>query len=299
MKKIVAALLCLAASAGYAQSITGGGIASQFNNWKAYAQSGPYGNTNIAVGANTISVNPCQVQGDTNHLIPVFSANTPIKIVDLGTPSLSEVFTPTTVTNGGCTATFTAANAHGSNYYFASGTYGLQEAINATTQSGVLNTVTLSAAWFNAGGTASTIYNAVGNPYIVVEAANIRPIPPYRWNTASSHYIPVFSLLGIANPTLAAGAAAGTAPTVSNNAASSGNIMTANVTTGTATTTGTLFTETVGTPPPTGNMNCTVQNGGANIPPAFTWTTAAGVLTVTVAVAPPVSTAFIFNIACN
>ena len=65
------------------------------------------------------------------------------------------------------------------------------------------------------------------------------------------------------------------------------------MTTGTATTTGTLFTETVTAS--AGNLNCVVQAVGANIPPAFTVTgTSTTVVTIAVAVAPAVSTAYIF-----
>ena len=289
VRKIVVALLCLPL-AGFAQSKVG--IATQFNQWRAG------GTTNLVAGANPlVSIASCAISaGGINTY--ALAASTPIKINDPGNPAIDEIITPTLVVQGGaCTATFTTANAHPAPWYITSGTYGLQEAINATVATGVMNVVQLDSAWFNNGGTAKTINTAAGSPYISIAATNITPYPTYRWNGTT--YIPTYSLLGIALPTIAAGAAAGSAPTVTTSTGSSGNIMTANVTTGTATTTGTLFTETMGTPPASGNANCTVQSVGANAPPAFTVSITGGVVTVAVAVAPVVSTAYIFALACN
>jgi hypothetical protein len=203
------------------------------------------------------------------------------------------------VQGGACTATFTTSNAHPAPWYITSGTFGLQDAINAVVATGVMNVVQLDAAWFNSGGTATTIYGAAGSPYVSIVASNLTPYPTYRWN--GTHYIPTYSLLGSIGtvPAIAAGAAAGSSPTVLTAAGSSGNIITADVTTGTATTTGTLFTETVGTAPASGNMDCTVQSVGANVPPAFTVSITGGVATIAVAAAPVVSTAYIFALACN
>lgn len=292
VRKIVIALLCLPLI-GSAQTITKAGVATQFNQWRVQ------GNQNLIASANPlVSFTPCLVQGGGSQFNAI-SASTPIKIYDPGNPAIDEVVTPTAivVTSNGCTATITPSNAHTQPWYVGSGTFGLQEAINATVATGVLNTVVLDSAWFNAGGTATTVNLAAGSPYVSILATSITPYPTYRWN--GTHYIPTYSLLGIALPTIAAGAAAGTSPTVTTAAGSSGNIMTANVTTGTATTTGTLFTETVGTVPASGNMDCTVQSLGANVPPAFTVSITGGVLTVAVAVAPTVSTAYVFGVACN
>lgn len=292
-RKIAVVLFCLAAAAGQAQTITKAGLASQFNQWRVQ------GNQNLAASANPlVSFTPCAISAGANNFNAI-SASTPIKIYDPGNPAVDEVVTPTAVVvnSNGCTATITPSNAHTQPWYIGSGTFGLQEAINATIATGSLNTVILDSAFFNAGGTATTVNLAVGSPYVSILATNITPYPTYRWN--GTHYIPTYSLLGIALPTIAAGAAAGSSPTVTTSAGSSGNIMTANVTTGTATTTGTLFTETVGTVPASGNMDCTVQSIGANVPPAFTVSITGGVATIAVAVAPVVSTAYVFALACN
>lgn len=290
-KKILVALLCLSAVAG-AQTVTKAGVATQFNQWRVQ------GTTNLAVGANPqVPISPCSVTaGGANF--NALAASTPIKIYNPNNPAIDEVVTPTNIVVGStCTATLTVTNAHATPWNIGSGTQGLQEAINATVATGVLNTVILDQAWFAAGGTAKTVNLAVGSPYISILATSITPYPTYRWNGTA--YVPSYSLLNVSAPTIAAGAAAGSSPTVSTAAGSSGNIMTANVTTGTATTTGTLFTETVGTAAVGGNLNCTVQSVGVNTPPAFTVTMSSTVVTVAVAVAPTVSTAYVFGLACN
>jgi hypothetical protein len=105
-------------------------------------------------------------------------------------------------------------------------------------------------------------------------------------------------------PTAAAGAALGTGPT-GPTFTGDGNTFSVATTSGTATTTGTLFTATYATSgsftyPPT----CRVWSSGAN---AFTTFTTAvtypgpthALLTVTATVAPAVSTAYAFKVVCN
>lgn len=296
MKNKVLAILAIALSSGlaYTQSIAHQPVASQFNNWRAP------GTTNLVAGANTlVPISACSLSaGGTSFY--ALAASTPIKINDPGNPAIDEVITPTVVVQGGaCTATLTTTNAHQAPWFLTSGSGGLQEAINAGTQTSVLNTVILDAQWHLQGFGASTIGAATGNINMALSDVSISPAVSYKWN--GTNYKPTYSLNGV-TATLAAGAAAGTSPTVSNNVASSSNIWTANVTTGTATTTGTLFTETLTTASPnsSGNVNCVVQAVGANIPPAITVVaTSATVLTVTVAVAPAVSTAYIFNGVCE
>ena len=296
-KQIAVLFLALSAAAGYAQTVEHLAVASQFNNWQASAQSGPYSNTALIAGANTVSVNPCSVQGDPNHQIPVFAASTPIKIVDLGTPSLTEIVTPSAVSNGGCTATFTTTNAHGSNYIFKSGTAGLQEALNAYALSGGLNTIELDATWFAAGGTYAMVYGAAGNINMAISAINLAPSSNFRWN--GSHYL-FTTGFNIGTATGAAGAAAGTSPTIATTTSATGSMWTVTLTTGTATTTGTLFTVTFSTAFPTGGANCVVYSTGGNAPPAFTVTaTSTTVTTIAVATAPPTATAYTFNGICN
>jgi hypothetical protein len=294
LKKIVIAALCLPL-AGFAQTTYNTGIASNWNNWRVY------GTNNLVAGTNSnVPFSGCMVQGDNSHLIPALSANTPIKIVDPGNPSIDEVVTPTAITPGpNCIATLVTTNAHVTPYYLVSGTFGLNEVINNIQSTAGLNAVNLNYNWHVAGGGAATIYGITnGSPQLSLLDVSITPAPTYRWN--GTHYVPSYALLGTAVPTAAAGAAAGTGPTLTLNAGSSGNIWTLTVLTGTATTTGTLATVTVGTPLAAGNLNCTVSSMGANVPAGFTWTSASSsVVTLTVSVAPATATTYVFNGTCN
>jgi hypothetical protein len=294
IRKIVVAFLCLPLI-GSAQSVTHQPIASQFNNWRVV------GNQNLAASANPlVSFTPCALTAGSYSFNAV-SASTPIKIYDPGNPSADEVVTPTAivVNSNGCTATITPSNAHTTPWYIGSGTFGLQEAINAGVLSNQLNTVILDTNWWQAGGTNSIIYAAAGNANASVLDVTVSPFTAYGWN--GTHYVGSYSILGTALPTIAAGAAAGTSPTVTNAAGSLGTAMVANVTTGTATTTGTLFTETVTAPALSRAVNCTLPRSiGANAyTGAITFSSAAGVATFSVAVAPAVSTAYVFEVNCN
>lgn len=292
-KQIAALLLALSAAAGFAQ--THQPVASQFNTWRA---SG--GQLNLIAGANlAATVTPCsQSAGSANF--STLAASTPIKIWDPGNTAIDEIITPTAVS--GCTATFTTTNAHPSPWYITSGTGGLQEAINANALTGQINPVILDTAWHQGGWNQQTAYNAAGNNTTPLIDVTIAPNVAFRWN--GTHYIQSYAINNVAIPTIAAGAAAGSSPTVSIATGSSGNLMVANVTTGTATTTGTLFTITIGTAPPgtsSGNPACVAQSVGANnFPVVLTVAGASGTtFTGAVSVAPPVSTAYIFAISCQ
>jgi hypothetical protein len=290
IRKIVIALLCLA---GVGQAQTHQPVASQFNSWRA---SG--GQLNLVVGANlAATVTPCsQAAGGVNF--STLAASTPIKIWDPGNTAIDEIITPTAIS--GCTATFTTSNAHPSPWYITSGTGGLQEAINSTALSGQLNPVILDTAWHQGGWNQQTAYNAAGNNTTPLIDVTIAPNVAFRWN--GTHYIQSYAINGITSNSIAAGAAAGSSPTVSLATGSSGNLMVANVTTGTATTTGTLFTVTIGTAPPGGgNPACVAQSVGANNFPVVLTLAGASTTTFTgaVSVAPPISTAYVFAFSCN
>lgn len=295
-RKLAAVILMFAAAAGYAQTPTHQAIASQFNNWRAN------GSVNLVAGANTfVAVSPCQ-QAAGGALFSAVAASTPIYIHNAGSPSTDEIITPTAVVNGStCTATFTTTNAHPTPWYITSGSYGLQEALNSTTLSGQINNIILDTAWHQSGGNQQTAYNAAGNYNTPLQDVTIAPDATFRWN--GTHYIQTYAVNGFGPPTITAGAAAGTSPTVSPATGSSNNLLVANITTGTATTTGTLFTVTVTASPNTsGNISCTAQSVGANnfpVPLTLTAPNSTTVATFTVATAPPVSTAYVFAISCN
>jgi hypothetical protein len=295
-RKLAAVILVFAAAAGYAQSIAHQAIASQFNNWRAP------GTTNLVAAANTlVPITSCSLNAGGVNFYAV-SASTPVKINDPGNPAIDEIITPTTVVQGGsCTVTLTPSNAHPAPWYLTSGTAGLQEAINATGLSGQINPIILDTNWHQSGGNQQVAYNAAGNYNAPLLDVTIAPSVSFRWN--GTHYLQTYAIDGVAASTIAAGAAAGSSPTVSVATGSSGNLMVANVTTGTATTTGTLFTITIPTAPPnsSGNPACVGQSIGANNFPVVLTLAGASTTTFTgaVSVAPPVSTAYVFAISCN
>lgn len=296
-KVIAMAMMLLSGHLAFSQTTFNTNIASNWNNWRVQ------GSQNLLAGSNpNVPFSACLVQGDNQHLIPAFTAGVPIKIVDPGNPSIDEVITPTNIIPGAnCTATLAPTNAHPVPYYIVSGTFGLQEAVTYSSPSAGLNVTNLNYNWHLAGGGAATIFATTGNINMAFVDVSVAPNVTYRWNTSTSHYVPNFAVLGIANPTAAAGAAAGTGATAVNNTSSSGNIMTLTLTTGTSPTTGTLFTETVGTASAAGNINCpNVQSVGANnFPVPITITSTASVITATVAVAPTASTVYILNLSCE
>lgn len=277
-----------------AQTVANQPIASQFNNWQAF------GSQNLVAGANTlVSISPCsQSAGGVNFY--AVAASTPIYIHNAGSPTTDEIATPTSVVQGGtCTMSVTVTNAHPTPWYITSGSFGLQDAINSTLLTGQINPIILDTKWHQFAGSQQTAYNAAGAYNAPLLDVTIAPSVAFRWN--GTHYIQTSAPNGF-TATLAAGAAAGSSPTVSNATGASGNLIVANITTGTATTTGTLFTETVtASPNSSGNISCTARSVGANAFPVVLTQTPASttVATFTVAVAPPVSTAYVFAISCN
>lgn len=293
-KQIAVLALALSAAAGLAQTIARQPVASQFNNWRAP------GTTNLVAGANPlVPISACSITAGGANLYAL-QASTPIKINDPGNPAIDEIITPTVVVQGGsCTATLTTTNAHPAPWYITSGTYGLQDAINSTALSGQLNSIVLDTNWWQAGGTSTIISAAAGNKTTSIVDVTVSPNTAYGWN--GTNYVGTSSILSTALPTIAAGAAAGSSPTVTNTALGLGTAMQANVATGTATTTGTLFTETVGTVPALSRaVNCTIQSIGANVfPLPITTTSSGGVCTFAVATAPTVSTPYVFSVHVN
>lgn len=293
MKKTLAVMaLAVCAHLGLAQSIAPV-YASTFAQWQLAGQQA------LVSGSNTVvPFGPCTSFAGGKQF-NVLANTQPIRIVD-SNPALSETITPTSVvvTAAGCTATLAPTNAHALPYYLISGTAGLQEAINATVNSNSFNSIVLDQAFHNLGGGASTVYAAAGSPNISIKDVTLAVDPAWRWN--GTHYVPNYSAPQSAYTlTVAAGAAAGTSPTIANNAGSSPNVMSVALTEGTSPTTGTLFTETFGTAWTTA-ANCVIQSVGNNVaPPVTVVQTSTTVITFTVASAPTASTAYAFNISCQ
>jgi hypothetical protein len=300
MHKTAIATIALAASMAGAQTVTHQIVASQFSQWRIA------GTAALTTGANAVvPFSPCAVSaGGTNF--QAVTNGVALKIVDPANPSVDEVVTPSSVvvSPGNCTASITTVNAHPLPYYFISGTQGLQEAIDANALSGQSNVVILDRLFHQLGGGAITAYSAAGKGNLSLLDVTVSPYASFRWN--GSNYAGNYtSPQGTVLPTLAAAAAAGTSPTVSNVPGSLVNLLQASVTTGTSTTAGALFTETY---PATGSFtsaaNCTVQSVGASTPPAFTVADTyngsnEALLTVSVASAPAASTTYLFNITCQ
>lgn len=102
-----------------------------------------WGQTTLADGTNLSPL-------DTNAPITIGSGPNQETV----TPSAVSVADPTVYNQSTVTATFTYA--HGTGDLITSGTYGLQEALNAAAANGG-GTVIVDAAWFNAGGTTGII----------------------------------------------------------------------------------------------------------------------------------------------
>lgn len=238
-----------------------------------------------------------------------FATNAPVYIIDAVSAN-SEVVTPATVTNASTQCGFTGspANNHTS-FQVTSGTAGLQEALNVLAVQGGKATaypalIKLDRNWWAqassiAGKTASGILGAVaGNAHAIVQDLTTAGATNYVWSGTA--YVSGTWVNTV--PTAAAGGAAGTSPTVGTVTGAALSLIQP-LTTGTSTTTGTLFTETWATSSqflyaPT----CTVASTGTNSFTAFTvattYTASHAVLTVTATSAPVASTAYRFSANC-
>jgi hypothetical protein len=234
----------------------------------------------------------------------------PVLIQDYGTPANSEIVTPTSTTNGASQCGFagTVLNSH-TTFVVQSGTVGLQEAVTAQAVGTTPRTVLLDPYWYSqvyalpGQPTPESIITAVkGATNVIIVDTTTSPSTQWRWT--GSAYAATSLTGGSSAPTAAAGAAAGSGPTGPTNTGD-GNTMSVALTTGTATTTGTLFTETWATSnaflyPP----SCYVWSSGTNSFTAFTYavtypSSTHALLTVTATSAPVASTAYAFKIVCN
>lgn len=257
----------------------------------------------------------CNSQGQ-NLPFFVFSTTGPILIADSNSAN-SEVVTPSAVVNtaGSCGATLAPAHNHFT-FQLKSGTAGLQEGINTLTSQGAWPTLLiLDKNWWTIAnqipGTYATqiLGAATGNMTVLLEDITTANPTFYVWS--GSAYTATNANWKNVAPTIAAGASAGSSPTVSNVTGSTAIAGIANVLTGTATTTGTIFTETwptVANGGPQYDGSCTVKSSGANAYTTFTVTmsdTGSGttfqrIMTVAEATAVPVaSTQYFFTYNCK
>lgn len=235
----------------------------------------------------------------------------PVAILDAN-PALNEIVTPSSTTaNSSSTCGFAASTANSHiTFNLVSGTAGLQEAIEAQFQGGPPAVVLLDQYWYN------LVYGLPGHPTpeSIIKAAtgstgtmivDTTSSPWTYWRWSGSAYAATSLTGGSSMPTIAAGSAAGTSPTVANASGGDGNTFTADVTSGTSTGTGTLFTETWATSnaflfPPV----CNVWSSGSNSFTAFSTavtypSSTHALLTVTATAAPTASTAYVFKVVCQ
>lgn len=235
----------------------------------------------------------------------------PVAILDAN-PTLSEIVTPTSTIQSTATCGFSAAtvNQHVS-FTLQDGTAGLQTAVATQLQGQPPVNVMLDQYWYETvfalpgmPTPESLIKAATGNTGVQIVDTTTSPWTYWRWRSDLTAYAAVSLTGGTAAPTAAAGAALGTSPTGPTNTGD-GNTFSVATTSGTATTTGVLFTETWATSaaflyPP----SCRVWSSGTNPFTAFTTAvtyvgTTHAVLTVTATSAPAVSTAYAFKVVCN
>lgn len=258
--------------------------------------------------ANTYQWVPASVcRGNANGIgfFP-FAVGTKVLIIDQ-TPASNEVVNVSAISNTGarCQISIAPSNNHYS-FQIVSGTAGLQESVNVL-QGAVAYPalVILDRLWYTQaaavpGTTPAAIIGALaGNGSVIVEDVTTAPATFYVPGSTSTYVAGTWTNV---KATAAAGAAAGTAPTISNTGTA--GLETVNLTEGTAPTTGVLFTLTW---PTTGSFLyapvCTVTSTGANAAPAFTFATSfassAAKLTVSVSVAPVAGRAYQFQTSCK
>jgi len=281
--------------------------ASSFNLWSINGQSP---NTYIFPGRNVCNSNAQNVP------FFVFSTTAPVLIADNNTTN-SEVVTPSAVVNtaGSCGATVAPTHSHYT-FQMKSGTAGLQEAINSLTSQGAWPTlVDLDKNWWTVAnqipGTYATAILGAATGNMTVLLKDITTATPTFYVWSGTAYTATNANWKNTAPTLAAGAGAGSSPTVSNVNGATAIAGIASVLTGSATTTGTLFTETwptVANGGPQYDGSCVVKSSGANSYTTFTTamsdtgsgTTFQRILTVTVATTAPVAaTQYYFTYTCK
>lgn len=193
MIKWLLSLLLLIPNIALAQAnIAGLLFASNFANWNV-----PQGN---AGPMSWSSPSFCRVTSG-GVTFNAFTTGVPVRLVDTGSPSLSETVTPNfvNISEFGCQISAAAANPHKS-FYFATASAGLNEAVS---YAGVaLNQVIVTPDWSNLGGITSMITSAHGNASVTILDQRSSVIVPYVWS-GSAYVAQPFS--GSGPPTGAAG----------------------------------------------------------------------------------------------
>lgn len=144
-------------------------------------------NGNAAAGASSITL----AFGDTKTYDgKSFNPPTSTTPITIGSGSNAETVTPSAVTNttpgvyGTCIVTATFANAHGNGDPIASGTFGLQEAINYAASKGG-GVVIVDPAWTAAGGTTAMITAATIPVSVVISDVRSGSAAPLHYATVA------------------------------------------------------------------------------------------------------------------
>jgi hypothetical protein len=142
--------------------------------------------------ANSYTFQPgtlCSVPAPTTGTFYPFNTNASVYIQD-STPSLSELVTPTAITNTNalCSITVTAVNNHYS-FNLMSGTAGLQEVLNQISSLNAYPTIVwLDRSWYSAinsiptQNAAAVIAAAAGNSAATLVDNTTSPFTFYTWN---------------------------------------------------------------------------------------------------------------------
>ena len=278
--------------------------ASAFNLWSI---SGQNPNTYTFPGRTV-----CNSAGQNVNFF-VFATTAPVYIADSNSAN-SEIVTPSSVINtaGSCGVAVSPTHSH-YNFQMRSGTAGLQEAINTVKAGGGIPAlIALDRNWWAGanqlpGTKGTTILGAaVGGPGVILQDITVAPFVYYTWGGTAYAKNTNTVVWTNAPPTAAAGAAAGSGPTIANGNTSTQLSGTVSLTTGTSTTTGTIFTETFLAAASGGfgystNGSCTVtQTSGPAV--GFTSAIAGTTRVLTVTVSTPVlvdATAYSFSYNCQ
>lgn len=168
-------------------------------------------NSGTTGGASSITLNYGQTVTSDGITFNPPNINAPMTI---GSGSNSETVTPSAVTNnspgvyGSCQVTATFANAHGNGDPISSGTFGLQEAINAAAAAGG-GIVIVDPTWVARGGTQAILNAATLPATVQIQDQRTGDSAPIRYATVAIANAAV-KTLNATPVTLAPAAGAGT-----------------------------------------------------------------------------------------
>ena len=153
-------------------------VASNFGQWRV-----PPGNLGQYSWNNGSFCQPTVGAYSPAITMNAFTVGTPVWIIDMGTPAHSEIVTPTSVTilPQSCSINISPVYGH-NNFYFATATGGLQEALNWAGTGPYI--VQVTPDWTLLGGTTGMLTAATGTPAVSILDERSACLIPYLWNGA-------------------------------------------------------------------------------------------------------------------